>query len=122
MRCGALCPKGAVEAGHSWGVALYFLTTLPATLLALQSRLLDRVAVLPVMMAVVFVSYVLFHLLNRLRPVSWLFAHTTLTHYWGRYREPGTSRAGLSLGHRGRGSSAPGQEDLLRKERPGTPP
>lgn len=122
MRCGALCPKGAVEAGHSWGVALYFLTTLPATLLALESSALGRLAVLPVVMAVVFASYVLFHLLNRLGPVNWLFAHTTLTHYWGRYREPGTSREELSLGYRGRGSSAPGQEDPLRKEGPGTLP
>ncbi len=108
MRCGALCPKGAVEAGHSWGVALYLLATLPASVLALESRALERVAVLPVMMAVVFVSYVLFHLLNRLRPVNWLFTHTTLTHYWKRYREPGTSREEL----------APGR----RSEEPGTTP
>jgi ferredoxin len=122
MRCGALCPKGAVEAGHSWGVALYFLTTVPATLLALGSRPLERVAVLPAMMAVVFASYVLFHLLNRLRPVNWLFSRTTLTHYWGRYREPGTSRAELSLGHRERGASAPGLADGRWTEEPGTPP
>lgn len=122
MRCGALCPKGAVEAGHSWGVALYFLTTLPATFLALASRLLERAAVLPVVMAVVFASYVLFHLLNRLRPVNWLFAHTTLTHYWGRYREPGTSREELSLGLRERRPAAPGQAGSLREEGPGAPP
>lgn len=122
MRCGTLCPKGAVEAGHSWGVALYFLTTLPATLLALPSRALERVALLPVTMAVVFASYVLFHLLNRLGPVNWLFSRTTLTHYWGRYREPGTSREDLSLGHPGPGSPVPGHVGSRRKDGPGTPP
>lgn len=122
MRCGALCPKGAVEAGQSWGVALYFLTTLPATLLVLGPGPLARVALLPAAMAVVFVSYLLFHLLNRLRPVNWFFAHTTLTHYWNRYREPGTSRAELSsLGLRGPRSSAPAQVHSLPEEGSGTP-
>ena len=35
MRCAAFCPKDAIEAGHSWGVLLYYITAIPvATYLA----------------------------------------------------------------------------------------
>ena len=95
MRCAALCPKGAVEAGHSWGVVLWFLTTIPAAVLAVETWPLGRAVELLAIAATVFVSYALFHLLNGLRPVRWLFAHTTFTHFWKRYREPGTTREEL---------------------------
>ncbi|MCP5108213.1 MAG: (4Fe-4S)-binding protein, partial [bacterium] len=31
MRCAALCPKNAIEAGQSWGVILYFITAIPVS-------------------------------------------------------------------------------------------
>jgi Pyruvate/2-oxoacid:ferredoxin oxidoreductase delta subunit len=103
MRCAALCPKGAIEAGHSWAAILYFVTTIPVATWAFtalgawlpglselhRSWLGDLVGVLYCYPAM-FLAYYLFHGLNRLRPMNWLFAHTTLTHYWGRYREPDT--------------------------------
>ena len=29
MRCAAFCPRNAIEAGHSWGVVLYFVSAVP---------------------------------------------------------------------------------------------
>jgi ferredoxin len=109
MRCGTVCPVGAVEAGHSWGVVAYFATTLPASIYAaimlrpsaparwpMGSDTIRRVVVLAGMAAVLYLSYLAFHLLGRFAPVNWLFAKTTLTHYWGRYREPSTPRRELT--------------------------
>lgn len=108
MRCAAVCPHKAVEAGHSWLVLLYFICTVPvvAWLFATLGHLAPGLAALhdgwagevlswlywyPAM----FLSYYLFHLANRWRPVNWLFAHTTATHFWGRYLEPDTRKKEL---------------------------
>ena len=101
MRCASLCPQNAIEAGHSWGVALYFLTAIPAgTMLLgwLGERLpplaaLDRAPTRSVLDLVylyssLFVAYALFHLALRIPVVNALFAKTTFTHYWGRHWLP----------------------------------
>ncbi|MDY6970331.1 MAG: 4Fe-4S binding protein [Spirochaetota bacterium] len=31
LRCAAICPKNAIEAGHSWGVILYIISTIPVS-------------------------------------------------------------------------------------------
>jgi hypothetical protein len=36
----------------------------------------------------IFASYYLFQLALRVSAVNRLFTYTTLTHYWGRYRDP----------------------------------
>ncbi len=103
MRCASLCPRNAVEAGHSWGVALYFLTSVPvaAQLFSwLGGRLtaeqglaqggLGLALRLLLYYPAIFLSYFLFHALLRFRVVNWLFTHTTMTHlpFWGRYHAP----------------------------------
>ena len=104
MRCMAYCPLRAVEAGHSWAVLLYFVTSVPAvavllnwlgarfpalsTLNAGAMRLiLEYVYALTAM----WVAYALFSLLLRVEWINRFFTVTTLTHYYRRYHEPDTS-------------------------------
>lgn len=104
MRCMNYCPEKAVEAGHSWGLVLYFLTTFPlvdwlvhraaglfpwlsrAYATPLGSWLLEY----PYKLLAIFLAYLLFTLLIRIPLINRLFTVTTLTHYYRRYREPGT--------------------------------
>ncbi len=102
MRCAGFCPKNAVEAGHSWGVLVYFIVSVPVStyLFALfgehlglgsgarawLAATIDTLYFYPAL----FASYALFALATRWRPINWLFARTTLTHYWSRYREADT--------------------------------
>jgi Pyruvate/2-oxoacid:ferredoxin oxidoreductase delta subunit len=101
MRCAAFCPHNAIEAGHSWGVALYFLSTAPVAyylflwlgalapaLRGLNETWVGTTASLLYWYPAIFLPYYGLHLLLRIPAVNWLFTHTTLTHYWGRYREP----------------------------------
>jgi len=103
MRCAPLCPHKAIEAGQSWGVMLYFLTalwvaywgisalgqSLPVTA-GMQDGWLRYVLGVAYFYPTLFLSYAVFHVANRLKVVNWLFTHTTLTHFWGRYLEPNT--------------------------------
>ena len=115
MRCASLCPRKAIEAGHSWGVALYFLTSVPvaATLavwlggrLAAEQGLLQSGLGLALLLLLtypaIFLSYFLFHALLRFRVVNWLFTHTTMTHlpFWGRYHAPDVPLKNISSRHR----------------------
>jgi Pyruvate/2-oxoacid:ferredoxin oxidoreductase delta subunit len=92
-RCMAYCPKQAVEAGHSWGVLLYYAVSIPvgwlgATLLASWSPWVQYWGMLPLCPAMVCLCYLLFWSLLRIRAVNALFTWTTLTHYYRRYHEP----------------------------------
>jgi ferredoxin len=111
MRCATFCPQGAIEAGHSWGLVLYFITAVPvsAYLLAwlgesvpgiryLKGPWLDLVVNLAYFYPATFGSYILFQGLLRVPVINRFFTHTTLTHYWGRYREPGTKLNQLAAG------------------------
>ena len=105
MKCASICPKGAIEAGHSWGGILYFITTFPISvyLLALfdinpakvgdhgTSLVCDVLDVIYIYPAL-FISYFLFNLLLKIPLFNYFFTHTTMTHlsFWGRYREPKT--------------------------------
>jgi ferredoxin len=94
-RCMAYCPRKAVEAGHSWGVVLYYAVSVPtgwlaATLLASWSGWLQHFGLLPVCLVAIALSYLLFWYLTRFRVVNALFTWTTLTHFYRRYHEPGT--------------------------------
>ncbi len=105
MRCSAFCPRNAVEAGHSWGVVLYFIAGVPASayLFSWLSRYVPGVQMqsegwfgniinLLYYYPAIFISYFIFNALIRIPAVNWIFTHTTMTHlpFWGRYREPGT--------------------------------
>ena len=111
MRCAALCPHNAIEAGHSWGAVLYVITALPFSVyilsligvssansgniyMKLVSDILDIIYFYPA----IFVSYYIFSLLARLPLINYFFTHTTMTHlsFWGRYREPKTNLKDLS--------------------------
>ncbi len=104
MRCAAFCPHGAIEAGHSWGVILYFISAIPIsaylfTLLdayipgirALEGSLFREFLNLLYFYPAIFISYYIFFLLIQIPWINWFFTHTTLTHFWGRYREPRAS-------------------------------
>ena len=111
MKCAAFCPRNAIEAGHSWGVILYFITAFPISFYLLSliggdsvsigeidrnlvSNVLDILYFYPA----ILVSYYLFSLLLRIPFFNCFFTHTTMTHlsFWGRYREPETKLQDLS--------------------------
>jgi len=104
MRCMAWCPSHAVEAGHSWAVILWLVTTLPGGAWALsrlaaqlpfiaglENRFTILLADIAYFYASLFLSYAVFHRLLRLRWFNELFARTTLTRLYPRYHEPQTS-------------------------------
>lgn len=101
LRCMGYCRKKAVEAGHSWAVLLYFISSIPAIAFALAwlhdtfqfvpiitdywtIQLLSMIYFLPAL----FFSYWLFWHLIRIPFVNTLFTFTTLTHYYRRYHHP----------------------------------
>ena len=103
MRCAAFCPHNAIEAGQSWGVILYFITTIPVGvyLFSWLNEYIqviensDRYWIHEIMNLLyyypaIFISYFIFTWLIQLPAINWLFTHTTMTHFWGRYREPDT--------------------------------
>ncbi|NIM13207.1 MAG: (4Fe-4S)-binding protein [Candidatus Aminicenantes bacterium] len=105
MRCSALCPQNAIEAGQSWGVILYFITAIPVSfyifsalnvtipgMANLKGSWIRTVLDILYYYPAIFIPYYMFHFLIRIPVINWIFAHTTMTHYyfWGRYREPNT--------------------------------
>lgn len=94
MRCAGFCPEGAVEAGHSWGVVLYLVTSIPVGtfILAYGGEAVDLSGVLDLFWFYLslILSYQVFSLVVRFPAINRLFAVTTFTHLpgWGRYREP----------------------------------
>jgi len=109
LRCLAWCPEQAVESGHSLGVLLYFVTTIPVSAWALNwlagrlslpaaaGGLAARLVLqYPYILLSLFVSYLVFTVLSRIPLVNRLFTWTTLVHYYRRYREPDTTLADLA--------------------------
>jgi ferredoxin len=105
MRCAAVCPKNAIEAGQSWGVVLYFITTLPVSFYifsALNAHIPGITnlggswirVVLEILFwyPAIFIPYYIFYFLIRIPAINRIFTYTTMTHFsfWGRYREPNT--------------------------------
>ncbi len=104
MRCMNYCPERAVEAGHSWAIALFYLAHLPLAAWLLHA--LAQVAVLAgpatnpwvvfwtrygLQLLALAVAYAGFWWLVRVPFFNRLFAWTTLTRWYRRYREPGTT-------------------------------
>ncbi|MHB8158505.1 MAG: 4Fe-4S dicluster domain-containing protein, partial [Desulfocucumaceae bacterium] len=103
MRCMAYCPVKAVEAGHSFGVIIYFLTAIPVAdyllnqltgmLPVLSCVYNDWTVILvqyPFFLLSIFLIYLLFTVLIRISLFNRLFTYTTLTHIYRRYHEPDT--------------------------------
>ncbi|MBU2627397.1 MAG: hypothetical protein KKE61_02160, partial [Proteobacteria bacterium] len=103
LRCMGFCKKKAIEAGHSWAIVLFFITSVPvmAWILALLNRtfdyfpkvsnhwmmtLLDMIYFLPALM----LSYLIFWYLIHIPAINFFFSTTTLTHYYRRFHEPAT--------------------------------
>ncbi|MDH4183200.1 MAG: EFR1 family ferrodoxin [Nitrospinota bacterium] len=109
MRCMAYCPKEAIEAGHSIGLIMGYVTAIPAGayLLGALTRRLPWLAGRQVEAAEFFINYLfalgamflLYRLFHRLMD-NWffnrLFTYTTLTRIYRRYHEP-DSRLGALL-------------------------
>ncbi len=107
MRCMAFCPQHAIQAGHSWGALLYFLTITPG-IAWLLNRLVPGgfpdtlwAAVLveyPLTLLAIGIAYALFSRMVRIPAVNGFFARTTLTRYWRRYRAPGVRMGDMEVG------------------------
>jgi ferredoxin len=105
LRCMNYCQQKAVEAGHSWGVILYFIAALgfPVGVFIFNSiasvfPLIDGirnwytiwlVGAVYLYPAYIFAYFIFFHLI-RIKAINTLFTFTTLTHYYRRYHEPET--------------------------------
>jgi len=122
MRCMSYCPKEAVEAGHSWMVLLYLITTVPlSTYLlgrldgllpwagVLRSDLVGRAIDLLYLYLSLFASYYLYNLILRFPLINKLFTYTTLTHVYRRYHEPETRLKDLKPGAAGEGDKKDSQ-------------
>lgn len=103
MRCMGYCPQKAVQAGHSWGVILYYITAVPAGVYLLSwlrgmypfipavsgywfGTLANLVYIYPAM----FIAYWLFWQMLRVPFINAIFSYTTFTRLYRRYHEPGT--------------------------------
>ena len=104
MRCMGYCPHNAIEAGHSWGAVLYYVTMeVPAAVYGMHLLLSAwpglSVVSLPLQWLVFLAYYFLclvagyrvFWLLIRVPLANKIFTYTTLTHIYRRYRAPGIS-------------------------------
>lgn len=110
MRCVAFCPERAVQAGHSWGVLLYFIAMNGALMTAfnriapgmISSGIINgwtgMLIEYPFILLSLAVSYAAFSLLVRIPPVNALFAWTTLTRFYRRTRDPETRLTDLRGG------------------------
>jgi Pyruvate/2-oxoacid:ferredoxin oxidoreductase delta subunit/flavodoxin len=110
LRCMGYCKKRAVEAGHSWAVLLYFITSVPVisyvwvwlhetlNFFPVKSGYLTIEAVyifsfllyIIYFLSAVFLSYWIFWYLIRFPVFNTFFSLTTLTHYYRRYHQPET--------------------------------
>ena len=103
------CPQKAIEVGHSWGVALYFIAMflLPVTLFNIAARyipILESVrsySTVEIFNAlfyypVIIAAYFIFFHLIRWKPLNLLFTWTTFTHIFRRFHDPETSISDLS--------------------------
>ena len=102
MKCATLCPHYAIDLGQSWGVILYFIAVLPVSIYLftylshfspgiadLKGSWVGTLVDILFWYPAIFISYLIFHLLNRIPFINWIFTHTTMTHIksWGRYKE-----------------------------------
>ena len=103
MRCMGYCPRNAIEAGHSLGVVIYYVTSIPVSLYlmntlgkalpwfeGLDNRWTRMLLQYPYILLSIFITYLLFTLLIRMPFVNRLFTYTTLTRFYRRYHEPET--------------------------------
>jgi ferredoxin len=109
MRCMSFCPTQAVEAGHSWLIILYMITSVPiatylftwlgglfpGTLITDGHWIREIINFLYIYPAL-FISYYIFDLLLRIPVINSIFTYTTLTHIYRRSHEPDTKLKDLT--------------------------
>ena len=108
MRCFNFCPRRAVEASYPLGALLFYLANIPlaAFLLDLLGRwvvgaagwkggVVDWVLQYPYKLLSIAAGYWLFSLFLRVPLFNRLVTLLTPTHYYARYREPGTKLSAL---------------------------
>jgi ferredoxin len=104
MRCMGYCPEKAVEAGHSVGVILYYVTAVPVStyvlnllddsipwLADLKGTWAETILQYPYFLLSMFLAYWLLTHLIRIPLINRAFTYTTLTHLYRRYHEPDTA-------------------------------
>jgi ferredoxin len=105
LRCMNYCKQNAIEAGHSWGIILYFIAVLGYPVgvfifnsIAIVFPQIDgvrnwytiwMVGAIYLYPAYIFAYFLFFHLI-RIKFFNALFTYTTLTHFYRRYHEPET--------------------------------
>lgn len=103
LRCMSFCKREAIQAGHSWAVVLYFITSIPVftwltaelsqyfhTIPVIEDYWIGQLVNYFYIFPSLILSYWLFWILIRIPQVNTLFSYTTLTRYFRRYHEPGT--------------------------------
>jgi len=107
MRCMSYCPEQCIQAGYSWAVLMNYLMMIPVVMFAIgyvRPKLAESLGGDPVLAYVVsygnailmiVLSYFAFFWLTRIRFIARLFAWTTLTTIFRRYRAPGVSAGDL---------------------------
>ncbi len=101
MRCMGYCPAEAVEASHSFGIILYYLTTLPVSVYILNglSTIIFMGKVIPIVNIIlnyaytlisIYLAYLFLFWIIKIPMFNKLFTYTTFTHYYRRYHEPST--------------------------------
>ena len=108
MRCMAYCKKEAIIAGHSWGMILFYITSVPLNFFLLQKTnlfavmgienfwLKQTVEMIYAIPAII-VSYWIFWILIQIPFINTLFTYTTFTRYFRRYHEPETRLKDLMI-------------------------
>jgi ferredoxin len=103
MRCMGYCQFQAIEASHSLGAIIFYITNIPiftylietlslkiAGFVPIDFQLVERFVRYPAFLAAVFICYFIFTLLIKVPFINTFFAYTTLTHFYRRYHEPDT--------------------------------
>lgn len=120
MHCIAFCPEEAVQAGHSWAVILYFVTSVPAAQYLLgeltahvpghpdAGEWTTMLIQYPYFLTSTAAAYVVFNLLCRIPVVDAAFTYTTATRFYRRYHEPDTRLSDIT--RKGRFSPTKGNQ------------
>jgi len=109
MRCMNYCPQQAIESSHLLAIGLYYLASIPAGFLTMRwlvqqmplmhqmnSPLLTLLLQYGYMLLAFMIAYYVFHQLIRMKFFNKLFAYSTLTRYYRRYRQPGVKLRDLN--------------------------
>ncbi len=128
MRCMGYCPEQAVEAGHSVGVILYYVTAVPMStyvlnllddsipwLANLKGTGAEWILQYPYFLFSMFLAYWLLTHLIRIPLINRAFTYTTLTHLYRRYHEPDTALRDIKV--RKDGSASVGLRALQAVQR-----